>query len=171
MDESSWTGLRGCAWGWMRSGVGRVPVSDGPLAQELCSAVEQDNAALQKEKEETEQRIRQVKNTKELIQENLQQHNPLEDLIQTLQVGARRNRLRLGKVAAGGWAHCSAGTGTQQGVRGAARGGLCWKMSSCWGGRRMGCSGKPGAVSGLQGVKKKIGVVGAESERLDERAA
>lgn len=145
MDESSWTGLRGCAWGWMRSGVGRVPVSDGPLAQELCSAVEQDNAALQKEKEETEQRIRQVKNTKELIQENLQQHNPLEDLIQTLQVGARRNRLRLGKVAAGGWAHCSAGTGTQQGVRGAARGpvlenefmlgwqedGLQWKARSC----------------------------------------
>ncbi|KAI6072615.1 Interferon-induced 35 kDa protein [Aix galericulata] len=52
--------------------------------KELCSAMEQDNAALQKEKEETERRIRQVKNTRELIQENLQQHNPLEDLIQTL---------------------------------------------------------------------------------------
>lgn len=25
------TGLRGCAWGWMRSGVGRVPISDGSL--------------------------------------------------------------------------------------------------------------------------------------------
>uniref|UniRef100_A0A8B9SXB1 Interferon-induced 35 kDa protein n=1 Tax=Anas platyrhynchos TaxID=8839 RepID=A0A8B9SXB1_ANAPL len=53
--------------------------------KELCSAVEQDNAALQKEKEETEQRIQQVKNTIELIQENIQQRNPLEDLIQSLQ--------------------------------------------------------------------------------------
>lgn len=94
-----------------------------PLAQELCSAVEQENAALQKEKEETEQRIQQVKNTIELIQENIQQRNPLEDLIQSLQVSARRNCLGLGKVAAGGRARSSAGTGTQQGVCGAAWGG------------------------------------------------
>lgn len=85
--------------------------------------MEQDNAALQKEKEETEQRIQQVKNTIELIQENIQQRNPLEDLIQSLQVGAQRNPLGLGKVAAGGRARCSPGTGTQQGVCGAARGG------------------------------------------------
>lgn len=85
--------------------------------------MDQENAALQKEKEETEQRIQQVKNTIELIQENIQQRNPLEDLIQSLQVGAQRNPLGLGKVAAGGRVCCSAGTGMQQGVRGAARGG------------------------------------------------
>ncbi|XP_047907797.2 interferon-induced 35 kDa protein isoform X1 [Anser cygnoides] len=53
--------------------------------KELCGALEQDNATLQREKEDVEQRIQQVKNKRELIQENLQQHNPLDDLIQSLQ--------------------------------------------------------------------------------------
>lgn len=45
------------------------------------------------------------------------------------------------------------------------------KMSSCWGGRRTGCSRKLGAMAGLQGAEKKSGVAGAGSERFDERAA
>lgn len=150
-------------------------MSDGPLTQELCGALEQDNATLRREKEDVEQRIQQVKNKRELIQENLQQRNPLDDLIQSLQVGGRRNRLGLGKAAAGGRAaplssllcgDWDAAGGSRSSTRG-----LCWETSSCCGGGRTGRSGKPGAVAGLQGVGKKSGVVGAESECLGEGAA
>ncbi|NXC46108.1 IN35 protein, partial [Penelope pileata] len=48
-------------------------------SQELCSALEQDNMVLQKDKEAVEQKIQQVKEEREFLQKNLEEQKPPND--------------------------------------------------------------------------------------------
>uniref|UniRef100_A0A8C9LBJ7 Interferon induced protein 35 n=1 Tax=Pavo cristatus TaxID=9049 RepID=A0A8C9LBJ7_PAVCR len=65
--------------------------------KDLCSALDQDNAMLQKDKEAVEQRLQHVKKERELLQKNLKQKPPNDDKV-SLQVDisiARDEKSRL----------------------------------------------------------------------------
>lgn len=57
------------------------------LSQDLCSALDQANMMLQKDKEAVEQRLQHVKKERELLQKSLKQKPPNDDKV-SLQVRA-----------------------------------------------------------------------------------